>query len=199
MDKIVEMLPSIGMAADQRTYEILLSTIFTMRKFTEVKALVAEMRRRSVSRAVHANLILLKAELKMSNLDDALACFRELGSRWQDDDLSQSTALRHVVAKLAELACREHRLADFLSELEADAPLTEEVVHTLLGACVRQKDAALTQRVQRLARDQGVGFSDQSYGPLVKGLSGEQELVSTPFRADARAGRPIAPSTSRWP
>ena len=99
MDRIVEMLPSIGMTTDQRTYEILLSTIFTMRKFSEVKALVAEMRRRSVSRAVHANLILLKAKLKMSNLDDALACFRELGSRWQDDDLSQSTALRHVVAK----------------------------------------------------------------------------------------------------
>merc|ERR1719331_2342624 len=94
------------MAVDQRAYEILLSTNFTMRKFSEVKALVAEMRRRSVPRTVHANLILLKTELKMSNLDDALACFRELGSRWQDDDLSQSAAPRHVVAQLAELACR---------------------------------------------------------------------------------------------
>ena len=47
MDKIVEMLPSIGMTTDQRTYEILLSIIFTMRKFSEVKALVAEMRRRA--------------------------------------------------------------------------------------------------------------------------------------------------------
>ena len=92
----------------------------------------------SVARTVHANLILLKTELKMSNLDDALTCFRELGSRWQDDDLSQSAAPRHVVAQLAELACREHRLEDFWSELKADAPLTEEVVHTLLGACVRQ-------------------------------------------------------------
>ena len=122
-----------------------------------------------MSRAVHANLILLKAELKMSNFDDALACFRELGSRWQDDDLSQSATPRHVVAQLAELACREHRLEDFLSELKADAPLTEEVVHTLLGECARQKDAALTQRVQRLARDQGVGFSDRSYGTQCQG------------------------------
>jgi len=192
MDKIVEMLPSIGMAADQRTYETLLSTNFTMRKFSEVRALVAEMRRMSVARTVHANLILLKTELKMSNLDDALACFRELGSRWQDDDLSQSAAPRHVVAQLAELACREHRLEDFLSELKADAPLTEEVVHTLLGECVRQKDAALTQRVQRLARDKGVGFSDQSYGLLVKGLSGEQELVSTLFEQTLAQGVPIA-------
>ena len=37
-------------------------------------------------------------------------------------------------------------------------PLTEKVLHTLLGECVRQKDAALTQRVQRLARDKGVSF-----------------------------------------
>ena len=51
-------------------------------------------------------------------------------------------------------------MEDFLSEFKADLPLTEKVVHTLLGECVRQKDAALTQRVQRLARDKGVSFSD---------------------------------------
>merc|ERR1719450_1838190 len=41
MDKIMEMLPSIGMAPDQRAYEILLATNFTMRKFSEVKAIVS--------------------------------------------------------------------------------------------------------------------------------------------------------------
>ena len=160
VDKIVEMLPSIGMAADQHTYEILLSTSFTMRKFSEVNAVVAETRRISVPRTVHANLILLKTELKMSNLNVVLARFRELGSRWQDDDLSQSATPRRVVAQLAELACREHRLEDLLPESKADAPLTEKVVHTLLGECVRQNDAALTQRVQRLARDKGVSFPE---------------------------------------
>ena len=106
------------------------------------------------------NLILLKTELKMSNLNVVLARFRELGSRWQDDDLSQSATPRRVVAQLAELACREHRLEDLLPESKADAPLTEKVVHTLLGECVRQNDAALTQRVQRLARDKGVSFPE---------------------------------------
>ena len=66
----------------------------------------------------------------MSNLNVVLARFRELGSRWQDDDLSQSATPRRVVAQLAELACREHRLEDSLSEFKADAPLTEKVVHT---------------------------------------------------------------------
>ena len=64
MDKIVEMLTSVGMAADQHTYEILLSTSFAMRKFSEVNALVAETRRISVPRTVHANLILPKTESK---------------------------------------------------------------------------------------------------------------------------------------
>ena len=118
MDKIMEMPASIGIAAYQHTYEILLSTSFTMRKFSEVNDLVTNTRRISVPRTVHANLILLKTELKMSNLDVVLARFRELGSRWQDDDLSQSAAPRHVVAQLAELACRKHRSEDFLSGLK---------------------------------------------------------------------------------
>ena len=92
MDNIVEMLPSIGMAADQRTYEILLSTNFTMRKFSEVRATVAEMRQRCGPRTVHTNPILLKTEPKTSNLLDALARFRKLEDR--DGDLNLRAGVR---------------------------------------------------------------------------------------------------------
>lgn len=125
-------------------------------------------------RTVHANLILLKTELNISNLDDALACFQELGSRWQDDP-SQSAAPSHVAANLTELASRQHHVDIFLSTLKADAPLTEEAVHPLHGENVRLKDAALMERGQKLDRDPADGFPDHSHGLPAMCPSGEQE------------------------
>ena len=46
MEQIIDMLPSPDMQADPGMYEILLGTYFTMRNFTEVRALVAKMKRR---------------------------------------------------------------------------------------------------------------------------------------------------------
>jgi len=178
MKAVVDMLPTLGMAADQQTFEILLTTNFTMRNFSEVRALLAEMKRAGVPCTVRTNLVLLKTALKTNNLDEALTFFRELRSSWQDADLSQSEAPRHIIAQLAELACREHRLEDFLSELVGGVQITEEMVQTLLAECVRQKDTALAQRVERLAREHGIALSDQTYALLVKSLSKDATLVS---------------------
>ena len=109
-----------------------------------------------------------------------------------DDDLAQPAAPRHVGAQLAELARREHRLENLLSELKADAPLTEEAAHTSFGECVMQNGAAFTPRVQRFARDQDVGLSDRCHGLLLKGLSGEQEVVGVVVEQAVAQGAPIA-------
>jgi len=113
----------------------------------------------------------------MSNFDEALVCFRELRSMWQDVPPSESTAQRHLVSQLAELACKEHRLEKLLPELTGTL-LTEEVVHMLLVESARQNDTSLTQHVEKLAREHGVTFSDQTYGLLVKGYSGDPSRVS---------------------
>jgi len=180
MEKVVEMLPSVDMTADQRTYEILLTTNFTMRNFSKVKDLVAEMRIKKMPCTARANLVLLKTAVKTSSFDDALTSFRELLSMLQSNNLSSSvsTALRHITAQVAELACKERRLEEFLSELGSGVALTEELVRMLLVECARQKDVALTQRVEKLARENDVAFSDQTYGLLVKGLSGDPASVT---------------------
>jgi len=131
--------------------------------------------------ALHEKLILMKKAIQTSCFAEALACFRDLRSMWQDVELSQSSAPRYIIAQLLELACKELCLEDFLSELVVDMPLTEEVLHSLLTECARQRDTALTQRVERLAREHGIKFSDQTYGLLVKGLSSDPALVSMLF------------------
>merc|ERR1719161_3200484 len=176
MEQIIAMLPSFEMRADPRMYEILLNTYFTLRNFTEVKALVAEMKREKVPITVRAGIVVLKTALKMNNFEEALTCFRELRCGWQDCT-SESTSQRHLLSQLVELACKEHRLASFLPELEG-MPLTEEIVHMLLAECARQTDTSLTQRVEELARKHGVIFSDQSYGLLVRGYAGDPSRVN---------------------
>jgi len=76
-------------------------------------------------------------------------------------------APRHIVSQLVELACREHQLAEFLPELQG-VPITEEVVVAMLSECTRQKDVTLTEKVQALAREQNIAFSDSMYALLVK-------------------------------
>merc|ERR1719375_2782479 len=152
MEQIIDMLPSLDMQADPRMYEILLSTYFTMRNFTEVRALVAEMKRKKVLISMRARLVIMKTALKMSNFDEALVCFRELLPMWQDVPSSESNSQRHLVSQLAELACKEHRLEKLLPELTGTTLVSEEVVHMLLAECARQNDLSLTQRVELLAR-----------------------------------------------
>ena len=68
---------------------------------------------------------------------------------------------------------------------------TRTRTHTLLGEGVRQKNAALTQRLESLAREQGAAWSDQCFGLVVQGLSAELKLVSTLFELILAQGVPM--------
>merc|ERR1712096_602905 len=134
----------------------------------------------------------MKTALKMNNFDEALACFQELRSEWQDGTSSELTAQRHLVSQLVELACKERRLAGFLPELTGMS-LTEEVVHRLLAECARQSDISLTQRVEELARKHGTTFSEQSYGLLVRAYAGDPSRVSALLNEVLGRGLDVTP------
>merc|ERR1719443_2567380 len=192
MEQILAMLPFFDIRADTRMYEILLNTYFTLRNFAEVKALVAEMKRQKVPITARVSIVVMKTALKMSNFDEALACFRELRLSWQEATSAETTAQRHLVSQLVELACKEHRLTSFLPEI-AGMPLTEEVFHTLLTECARQSDTSLTKRVEDLARKHGLSFSDQSYGLLVRAYAGEPSRVCALLDEQVARGANVTP------
>mmetsp|Transcript_96432 Transcript_96432/g.176589 ORF Transcript_96432/g.176589 Transcript_96432/m.176589 type:complete len:1096 (+) Transcript_96432:146-3433(+) len=182
MDKIVEMLPSLDLKADQRTYEIFLGMHFTTRSFQEVKALVADMKANKIPFTTRATIVVIKTALKMNNFEEAVANFRELKSVWTAHSVlsTPSMAPRHIVAQLVELACKEHQLAEFLPELR-NVPITEEVVSVMLTECIRQKDLSLTQKVQDLASEQKITFSDSMYALLIKGSGNDTARVQALF------------------
>lgn len=182
MDKILEMLPSLELKADQRTYEIFLGMHFTTRSFQEVKALVAEMKVNKIPFTTRATIVVIKTALKMNNFEEALENFRELKKVWTAHSVlsTPSMAPRHIVAQLVELACKEHQLAEFLPELRG-VPITEEVVIVMLTECIRQKDFSLTRKVQDLAREQNLSFSDSMYALLVKASANDGARVQELF------------------
>lgn len=182
MDKIVEMLPSLDLKADQRTYEIFLGMHFTTRSFQEVKALVADMKANKIPFTTRATIVVIKTALKLNNFEEAVTNFRELKSVWTAHSVlsTPSMAPRHIVAQLVELACKEHQLAEFLPELRG-VPITEEVVSVMLTECIRQKDLALTQKVQHLATEQKIVFSDSMYALLIKGAGNDTTRVQAVF------------------
>lgn len=102
MQAVVHMLPALGMAADQQTYEILLTTNYAMRNFSGVRALLAEMKRTQVPRTVRTSLVLLKKALKTNNWTRRLRSSGSFGLRGK---MRTCRSLRAPAISLRKLPC----------------------------------------------------------------------------------------------
>jgi hypothetical protein len=187
MEKIVEMLPSIGLKKDERSYEVLLGMYFTTRNFQDVEALVSEMKAKQIPLTTRSSMVVIKTALKSNNLEDAIQHFRDLKTAWSTCSSTPSMTPSHVISQLVELACKEHRLNEFLPELHG-ITISEDVVNTMLSECIRQKDFMLASSVEKLAREQGVRFTDSTYGLLIKGMAMDPAKVQAIFDEVVRDG-----------
>jgi len=180
--QVIEMMPSMGLKPDQRTYEILLTMQFTTRNFTEVRTLLSTMHSRGISLTTRSTIVAVKAALKTGSFEEATRHFRQLKALWSglSDGATPSTAPRHIVSQLVELACREHQLGEFLPLLEG-VPVSEDAVSSMLSECIRRKDPALTSKVEKLVREQGHQLSDATYTLLVKSASNDPGRVQQLF------------------
>eukprot|EP00927_Polykrikos_kofoidii_P039837 TRINITY_DN34144_c0_g1_i1.p1 TRINITY_DN34144_c0_g1~~TRINITY_DN34144_c0_g1_i1.p1 ORF type:complete len:1104 (-),score=206.41 TRINITY_DN34144_c0_g1_i1:95-3406(-) len=169
VNRVVELLPQAGLRTDSKTYEIIVSMHFASRNFQEVTNVVAEMRAKSVPLTTRTMIVLIKTALKQHNFEEACFCFREIKPALigPTGQASSSTAPRLIVSQLVELACKEHQLQALLNDI-SDVPLTEEAVNAMLNECAWQRDASLVTKVEKLARDQGLTFSDRTYSLLLK-------------------------------
>jgi pentatricopeptide repeat protein len=181
MEKIAELLPSMNMKMDARTYEVFLNMYFTTRSFQEVKSLASQMKENGTPFTARAAVAVIKTSLKTNNLQAAMLYFRELKSAWSSCKSTPSTAPMQVVSQLVDLACKEHNLEELLPELH-DVPLPEEAVSSMLSECVRQKDGSMAQRVEKCARSQGITFTDATYGMMIKANASDSKRVRAIFQ-----------------
>jgi pentatricopeptide repeat protein len=182
VEKMVEMLPSVNLKLDSTSYEILLNMYFTTRNFQDVRALVKQMKAGNIAFTTRASMVVIKTALKSNDFDDAVLHFRELKGSWTANGVSSTPSMApvHVVSQLVDLACKEHKLADFLPELRG-MPLSAEVVNTMLQETVRQRDFMMTSSIEKFAKEQQVQFTDTTYSLLMKGLATDPSRVQTVF------------------
>merc|ERR1719443_2405759 len=121
--------------------------------------------------------------------------FRQLKSVWSglSGDRATSVAPKHIAPQLLELACKEHQLESFLSEL-CEVPLPRESIDLMLAECLSQRDPALLARVEDVMRKQGAGASASSYALLIRGNSGDlgkaRALLEEALSAGVAGGSP---------
>eukprot|EP00927_Polykrikos_kofoidii_P027699 TRINITY_DN2427_c0_g1_i2.p1 TRINITY_DN2427_c0_g1~~TRINITY_DN2427_c0_g1_i2.p1 ORF type:complete len:1135 (-),score=218.62 TRINITY_DN2427_c0_g1_i2:275-3616(-) len=149
---IVESMPSLNLAPDAVTYEVLIAMQFSTRSFAAVEALDAEMRARGIEPTQRARLTLLKTAVHHGKLDESLHLFREVSKRALGAEVTASAAPTYLVQQLVELGCKEHRLEDVLDEVELcgrriESPRVLEVMH---AECERLGSSELQARVHRL-------------------------------------------------
>ncbi|CAE8635959.1 unnamed protein product [Polarella glacialis] len=128
---------------------------------------------------------------------EAMVHFQRLKSAWGPMSSSEaltsvSSAPRQIVTQLVDFACKDHQLAGFIPLLDG-VSLTDDVVGTMLLECIRQKDFELASRVEKLARDQIISFSDSTYSLLVKACSGNLSRVTALVEDFSASGK--EPST----
>jgi len=189
MEKMVDMLPTIDLKMDHRSYEVFLNMHFTTRSFQEVISLMSQMKAKQIPFTTNSSMVVIKTFVKTNNFDAAVQHFRNLKSTWND---SSAPARVLVVSQLVDLACKEHRLTELVSELSG-VTISENVVNTMLSECVRQRNFDLTSSVETLAREQGVHFTGAMYGFFMKGMATDPIRVQALFDEAMEKGVEVTP------
>jgi len=180
MNMIVDALPSLELKKDERTYEIFLTMHATTRSFAEVQKLLAEMQDEQIELSTKASLAVIKSAVQNNNFKEAILHFSGLKATWdaRSDAAAPWAVPRHMMAQLAEFACSEHCLSEFMAQLKG-LPVPEEAINAMLSECTRTDDAELIRKVETLARECQTPLADSTYSLLIKGLS------SRPWRMKA--------------
>jgi hypothetical protein len=180
-EKIVEMLPGVGLKKDGHSCEAFLNMYFTTRNFQDVKTLVAEMRAEHISFTIRSSMVIIKAYMKLNDLDMAIQHFREFKATWTcSPSSSPSMAPSHLAAQLVELACKEHRLGEIVEDLYG-INFSTDVINSMLSECVQQKSLELACSVEKIARELKLQFTDTTYSLLIKTLAADSVKVHAIF------------------
>lgn len=170
---IVSMVRTMDLMPDARTYEILLATYFAARDFQGLHAVHEEMKAEQIHVTPRAHATLFKTALRTNNLKGALFHFREI-RRIAGPTMVEEQ--KHFFSQILDLASREHELTCLAQDFES-MPLSTETVHKIFAECAATKQIDLMRKVEKLARDQEVDFTDKTYQLLLKAANSNHTQV----------------------
>lgn len=165
--QILEMLPSIGLNPDQRTYEILLKAHVAANNFSEISSLEADMRAREMPVSARGLFFLMKAAVQAHDFHKSLRYFKELKVVWTSQCTSEPLVSQSIMTMLVDLASEKHSLDAFVAELK-EMPLPEKTIDSLLTKCIESSNSGLAITTESLARAQRTTLPDSTCSLLIR-------------------------------
>jgi len=173
VDGIVKGLPELALAANSGSYETLIQMHFSTRSLAAVAVLAQSMRTAGFAASARVTVILFKTALQVSDLDEAIRCYKDLISRSAaqsgGSSATASVAPCHLLVQLVELACRAGRAEAVLAELAGESlHLTTDMVNVMLGEGLRGRDGSLVAHIERLAALRAVPKNGRTFQLLIR-------------------------------
>jgi hypothetical protein len=140
VDYIVQMLPSLNLQKDARTYEILLTMHAARQNPTRFQETATEMRENKVAFTPCARAAVLTIALQLSNADATLKAFAALKPSWDVRStwaVSPFAVQRHktmVLTQVVKLTCDNGKLGQLLPMLD-DMKLSQESLDVVRDGC----------------------------------------------------------------
>jgi len=173
---VVEMLPSIGLLKDQRTFETLLGMHLDKHSFVQAERLYDEMTEAAVEITGRTKVNIMAMALGQMDFDKTLRSFEEVKPIWTQHSIwgvPVWKAQKHkvdVMTMIVELACHTHNVSRLLPALE-DMQLNEEAVNMMLVECLDTNDLSSAKLLEAIAKANQAPVTDATYSLLIKCFS----------------------------
>jgi len=192
VDLLVRLIPSLKLAKDSRTYEMLLRMHASNRNLAKAQEIVAEMQANEIQFSPCATASVLTMGLQMGSLDVVLKAFRKVKSSWDERStwaVSMFAVEAHkasVLMQIVDLAVQEHRIAELSPEL-AGMTVPEQVLDALQAKICLMDDIAVASNIALLEKSSNNLKVDAIYNTLTSCLQSRAKTAA-PWRARGRAG-----------
>jgi len=184
---VVNMLPSVQLALDSLSYEILIVMYVRTRKFSDAANLLVEMRTRGIHLTPRTVFFALKVSLNMGDLEQALCYFADLKASWLASGASEPPVPQSILVQLIVLACKNRQMTELMPELQG-LPLLENAVDCAASDANLQN--TIIEAAQHCGRSDIVDFlntENRSHAHAMRPTASIREYASKMWRLAGNA------------
>jgi len=178
----MNMLPSVSLAKDARTYEILLTMHVAKWNHAKVQDIVAEMKANAIVYTPCARVAVLTMALQLNNIEAVLKAFAalkpswELRSAWAVSPFALQRHKANVLSQIVKLSCDSGKL-DKLLPLLSDMEIPEETMELVHAG---QKRSATVPMGKKIERHDLSSDASTSEGTRSDSESGDEDFAVRP-------------------
>merc|ERR1719171_400848 len=182
------MIPSVNLAKDSRTYDILLTMHAANGNHEKAQDLMMEMKTKDISFTPRATVAVMTIGLKAGKIETVLKAFNRLKESWDVRStwtVSMFALQSHksdLLQQIVKLACKTHRVSA-LSEAFKGFSLPEDVVTAMKSEFARLSHAEISSSLQAIAKSSHNSGSDAVYNALAACPCSSSKTISSPWRA----------------